>query len=292
MAELHIYSVNDVRHDSEISASYSEKTSEEIVPFLKWAGGKRWLASHMRNLIGKIDGRYIEPFVGGGAVFFAIKPARALLSDTNKELVNTYRAIKNQRHAVERYLAAHQESHCKEHYYRVRQSSPPTPASRAAKFIYLNRTCWNGLYRVNLSGQFNVPIGTKTSVVMESDDFDAVSRALKGAEIRHADFEDSLNQAGMGDVVFCDPPYTVRHKHNGFVKYNENLFSWADQIRLRNALMSASARGVRTFTTNADHQSIRDLYCSGFEILEFKRYSSIGGAQAVRGDYPELLMVG
>ncbi|WP_236580513.1 DNA adenine methylase [Rubrivivax sp. A210] len=263
-----------------------------IVPFLKWAGGKRWLASHMRSVIGAIRGRYIEPFVGSGAVFFAVQPSSALLSDSNRELIYTYRAIKSQWRAVGRHLAGHHALHCKEHYYSVRRSTPSTFAARAAKFIYLNRTCWNGLYRVNLNGQFNVPIGTKTAVIMDSDDFGAIAAILSNAEIIHADYEYSISQAVAGDVVFCDPPYTVRHKHNGFIKYNEDLFSWADQVRLRNLLLMARNRGVRVFVTNADHQSIRELYSAQFDIHEFERFSSIGGARAIRGSYPELLIVG
>ena len=174
----------------------------------------------------------------------------------------------------------------------MRDAIPETFAKRAARFIYLNRTCWNGLYRVNLDGRFNVPIGTKSAVLMESDDFESVSEALRRADISHADFQISVSQAKAGDVVFCDPPYTVRHNQNGFVKYNEDLFSWADQIRLRDVLRTARDRGARVFITNADHESIRELYGQDFDIQEFERYSSIGGAKAVRGNYSELLISG
>lgn len=263
-----------------------------IVPFLKWAGGKRWLASHLRDLIGEVEGKYIEPFLGSAAVFFTLQPQSAVLSDCNRELVYAYRALQTQRKAVERHLAEHQEQHSKAHYYKVREAIPETFAKRAARFIYLNRTCWNGLYRVNLDGRFNVPIGTKSAVLMESDDFESVSEALRRADISHADFQISVSRAKAGDVVFCDPPYTVRHNQNGFVKYNEDLFSWADQIRLRDALRAARDRGARVFITNADHESIRELYEQDFDIKEFERYSSIGGAKAVRGNYSELLISG
>lgn len=263
-----------------------------IIPFLKWAGGKRWLASHLRDLIGTVEGSYIEPFLGSAAVFFTLQPQSAVLSDCNRELVGTYRALQTQHKAVERHLAEHHELHSKAHYYEVRSVIPETFAKRAARFIYLNRTCWNGLYRVNLDGQFNVPIGTKSAVLMESDDFECVSEALRRAEISHGDFQISVSRAKSGDVVFCDPPYTVRHNHNGFVKYNEDLFSWADQIRLRDVLRVARDRGARVFITNADHESIRELYRDDFKIQEFERYSSIGGANAVRGNYSELLITG
>lgn len=261
-----------------------------LLPFLKWAGGKRWLSTHLREVIGEVEGTYIEPFLGSAAVFFAVQPQRAVLSDRNRELVGTYRALKIQRKAVEKYLAEHQLMHSKDHYYKMRDTVPATFAQKAARFIYLNRTCWNGLYRVNLDGQFNVPIGTKSTVLMESDDFASVSRVLRRAEIRHADFQTSVSKAQVGDVVFCDPPYTVRHKHNGFVKYNEHLFSWADQIRLRDSMRIARDRGARVFITNADHESIRELYERDFKIEELERYSSIGGAKAIRGSYSELLI--
>lgn len=273
-------------------AAIDANSQQIILPFLKWAGGKRWLASHMRELIGDVDGRYIEPFLGSAAVFFALQPRKAILSDRNRELVGTYRALQTQSAAVERHLATHQQLHSKSHYYSVRDAIPQTFARKAARFIYLNRTCWNGLYRVNLDGRFNVPIGTKTTVLMESDDFGRVSDILRCAEINHADFEQSVSQAKRGDVVFCDPPYTVRHNHNGFVKYNEELFSWTDQIRLRDSLRIARDRGARVFITNADHESIRELYGQDFDIKEFERYSSIGGAKAKRGNYSELLIMG
>lgn len=284
------------KDDSVINAT--RLTAEEddsapiIVPFLKWAGGKRWIARRLRELIGEVKGTYIEPFLGSGAVFFAVQPAVAVLADRNRELISTYRALQTQRCAVERYLSEHQALHDKDHYYRVRDTIPTTFAKRAARVIYLNRTCWNGLYRVNLDGRFNVPIGTKNTVLMDTDDFQAVSNALQAATITHSDFADVVAEAGLGDVVFCDPPYTVRHNHNGFVKYNEELFSWSDQVRLRDALRIARDRGARVFITNANHESIRELYQSDFDIREFERYSSIGGTNAVRGNYSELLITG
>lgn len=292
-SRFEIFSARTKAPDAASSSAVADASEPQIiVPFLKWAGGKRWLASHLRGLIGEVEGIYIEPFLGSAAVFFTLRPQSAVLSDCNRELVRAYRALKTQRKAVERYLAEHQELHSQEHYYKVREVIPETFAKRAARFIYLNRTCWNGLYRVNLDGRFNVPIGTKSAVLMESDDFESVSKALRLAEISHADFQVSVSRAKKGDVVFCDPPYTVRHNHNGFVKYNEDLFSWADQIRLRDTLRAARDRGARVFVTNADHESIRELYQQDFDIKEFERYSSIGGAKAVRGTYSELLISG
>ena len=138
-------------------------------PFLKWAGGKRWFVTNHSDLLPQSFNRYIEPFLGSGAVFFHLQPQNALLGDSNKELVDTYRAIKSEWKLVYRYLRAHHTKHSKEYYYQIRKSRPISSASKAARFIYLNRTCWNGLYRVNLSGVFNVPIGTKSTVVFADD---------------------------------------------------------------------------------------------------------------------------
>ena len=270
----------------------SRAETEAVLPFLKWAGGKRWLAKALKDIIGPIEGRYIEPFLGSAAIFFSIKPDIALLSDCNSELVATYRALQIQHAAVERHLIEHQKLHCKDYYYHVRENIPAGFAEKAARFIYLNRTCWNGLYRVNLRGEFNVPIGTKTTVVLDSDNFSETASTLQSATLKVSDFEHAISIAGSGDVVFCDPPYTVRHKNNGFVKYNEDLFTWSDQIRLRDVLLQARERGARIYVTNADHSSVRDLYSRDFSLTEYERYSPIGGAKAIRGKYSELLISG
>jgi DNA adenine methylase len=263
-----------------------------VVPFLKWAGGKRWLARDLKSRIGAIAGTYIEPFLGSAAVYFAVLPDRALLSDCNRDLVRTYRALQLQYKAVLRHLVRHQTQHSTKFYYEMRDQRPRTLATQAARFIYLNRTCWNGLYRVNTHGEFNVPIGTKDTVLMANDDFARTHDVLKNAQISCCDFEYSIDQAGAGDVLFCDPPYTVRHKFNGFVKYNETLFSWADQVRLRDSLLRAKDRGARVFVTNADHASIHELYSRRFSIQSTSRFSPIGGLKAVRGEFSELLITG
>lgn len=263
-----------------------------ILPFLKWAGGKRWLSKDLKELIGDTPGRYFEPFAGGAAVFFALRPEQAFLSDSNAELINAYSAVKFDWRRLHLLLQDHQAKHSKEHYYSVRGSVPRGRYERAARFIYLNRTCWNGLYRVNQRGEFNVPKGTKTAVLLETDDFHSISVALKNAELRTADFEEQIQKAKDGDTIFADPPYTVKHKFNGFVKYNEHIFAWKDQVRLANALIDAKRRGVRVFSTNADHESIRGLYAQHFRITEVSRFSSIAGNGTARGQYPELIISG
>ena len=187
-------------------------------PFLKWAGGKRWLAPRISNAVKYIGGRYIEPFLGSGAIFFALRPANALLSDANEELINAYIAIRDDPQKVYSLLKTHQRRHCVTYFYQIREYQPREKYHRAARFIYLNRTCWNGLYRVNLEGTFNVPIGTKSNVLMTSDDWPAVSKLLSSVEITSHDFEAAIDTAAQGDLVFADPPYTVKHNLNGFIK--------------------------------------------------------------------------
>lgn len=262
-------------------------------PFLKWPGGKRWFVSAHFDLLPKEFGRYFEPFLGSGAVYFQLKPTRATLGDLNPELIAVYRSIKQDWAAVESLLRTHQRAHCKRYYYEVRQSRPTDRTERAARLIYLNRTCFNGIYRVNRSGAFNVPIGTKQAVMLDSDDFEAAAKLLAKARIEQADFAKLISQAGRGDFVFADPPYTVRHNNNAFVKYNETLFSWDDQERLARALTSAKKRGVKIVATNANHASLRKLYeGSGFRFRTVSRYSSISASAESRKQYDELVILG
>ncbi|WP_218157120.1 Dam family site-specific DNA-(adenine-N6)-methyltransferase [Burkholderia sp. WP9] len=260
--------------------------------FLKWPGGKRWFVEkHSDFLPIAIPGRYIEPFLGGGSVFFALRPKTSLLADACPDLVYAYRGIRNQLTEVLSILRHHAASHDANYYYYVREQEPVRVAERAARFIYLNRTCFNGIYRVNKRGKFNVPMGSRVSVFREEDTFRLWSAALKAAELRLADFAEVIDEAVAGDFVFADPPYTVRHNNNGFIKYNEVLFSWHDQLRLHECLVKAKARGVDVLSTNANHESVRALYKSGFTQTVVSRYSSIAGSAAHREKFEELVIV-
>lgn len=257
-------------------------------PFLKWAGGKRWLAASHSLLLPEAFNRYYEPFLGGAAIFFSLQPNSAVLADINKELIDCYVALRDDWAAVEEHLKIHQISHSHEYYYQVRAAKPRSHAKRAARFIYLNRTCWNGLYRVNLKGQFNVPKGTKTNVLLGTDNFQSVSRLLQNVELLNADFEVSLSKAKKGDFIFVDPPYTVKHNFNGFVKYNETMFRWEDQLRLSECLIEASKRGCLILLTNANHPSVVELYKHDFELIPLTRPSVIAASSSKRGMYEEL----
>lgn len=263
--------------------------SPSQVPLLKWAGGKRWLTSRIGALSPAKGGTYFEPFAGSAAMFFYSEPKKAVLSDKNEELIECYQAIKDEPGKVADALKVHARLHSDDYYYQVRAMKCRTPHGKAARFIYLNRTCWNGLYRVNLRGEFNVPRGTKNEVLLATDDFEKISAALARAELVCSDFEVQIDRAKKGDLIFADPPYTVRHNLNGFVKYNEILFSWNDQVRLCGALARAKKRGVDVFVTNADHESVRELY-KEFDINDITRYSAISGISDSRGNFSELII--
>jgi len=170
--------------------------------------------------------------LGGGSVFFHLKPEKAILADCIHELITVYAAVKLRHKRLEALLKEHQKQHGTDHYYLVRDNVPPDRVARAARTLYLNRTCFNGMYRVNLNGQFNVPKGTKTAVVLDTDNFAGAARLLRRATLRVSDFEPIIDQAEAGDFVFADPPYITGHNNNGFVRYNDKLFKWEDQDRL------------------------------------------------------------
>lgn len=261
-----------------------------IEPFLKWPGGKRWLTSRHLNLFPRTYGKYIEPFLGGGAVFFALSPEEAFLSDTNAELVNTYNRIKNDRLMVEKSLAKFHTKHDAEFYYQVRDKNPTDPIARAVRFLYLNRTCFNGIYRVNKDGAFNVPIGTKDAVSFEDGYLEKVAGALKNARVRTQDFAKAIGKANKNDFVFIDPPYTVMHNNNGFVKYNARLFSWTDQARLAEAIKAASKRGALIMMSNAAHTSVKALYDGFGTHHTLTRSSVLAGEPSHRRNATELLV--
>ena len=264
--------------------------SEGLAPFLKWPGGKRWLVPELRRRVGKVEGRYYEPFLGGAAAFFGLLPKHAVLADVNRELIELYRTIRDSPAQLLERLEVHQSKHNKTHYYATRAAEPSEILDRAARVLYLNRTCFNGIWRVNRRGEFNVPMGSKSTVVFEDESFCCVAQTLKHAELLVSDFEDTISTAGDGDVVYADPPYTVAHNFNGFIKYNDEIFSWEDQVRLRDALKQAAARGATVLVSNANHDSIRELYADCGRVKVVPRYSVIAGAANKRLLTSELLI--
>lgn len=231
-------------------------------PFLKWPGGKRWAASKIAALVKTyLSRKYYEPFLGGAAVFFHLRPEQASLGDINADLVNVYRVVRDRPDEVQ--SALRQLSVSKRRYDSFRSSKPRSHLDRAVRFLYLNRTCFGGIYRLNKSGLFNVPYGggqRTPRILWKTDLLANASTALGDAELLTEDFGVALKRAGKGDVVYCDPAYTVAHDNNAFVRYNESNFSWEDQIRLAKLAQNAVARGAVVIVSNAHHKSIRSLY--------------------------------
>ncbi len=224
-------------------------------------------------------------------MFFHLAPSSAILADLNSKLIATYQAIKSNWRSVELLLREYQNKHSAEFYYEERKRPVGSVAEQAAQFLYFNRTCFNGLYRENLKGQFNVPIGSKKNVVMEDDDFAEASRLLRSAKLQVADFAKTISQARAGDLVFVDPPYTVTRSNGSFLKYNQKIFSWQDQERLKTAISAALNRGAKVVMTNADHDCIRELYAEFREPKVLHRKSVMAGSSSHRGRFSELLYV-
>jgi DNA adenine methylase len=263
-------------------------------PFLKWPGGKRWAAKKIATIIDKWlhhEGTYFEPFVGSGAVFFALQPKHAVLSDINGELINTYKTVRD--YPAQIISGLRRLSVNKTTYYKIRDSRPRTAVTRAIKFLYLNRTAFAGMYRLNREGKFNVPFNggdRDTSFLYNTSILHVASSSLRNVGIQTADFEIAMRQASVGDVIYCDPTYTVAHSNNGFVRYNENNFSWLDQQRLLNAAKQAINRGATVIISNAFHLSIHRLYAN-WERITLKRVSTICPDSNYRKDVKESLFI-
>ena len=258
-----------------------------IKPFLRWAGGKQWLSSRLAPLISEGIGTYYEPFLGGGSLYFAALPFDAVLSDLNPRLVETYEALRDEPQNIINILG--QWPNEKDTYYKVRSSNFLDCPLRVAQFIYLNRTCWNGLHRVNRQGNFNVPYGNHSRVVFDADHLLEISKALKDAELKCSDFEKALAGAKKGDFVYLDPPYTALHEHNGFRQYNDILFSWEDQQRLGDLAVTLAEKGCTVIVSNANHESIVRLY-PGFSHIQLSRHSIIAANSKYRRLTTELLI--
>jgi DNA adenine methylase len=264
----------------------NDKSSKVIKPFLRWAGGKTWLLPRLDQFIPDKFSNYYEPFLGGGAVFFYLKQLgklknRIVLSDTNRELIDCYIQVRDNVTEIIEQLKYYKNE--KDFYYFMRNSNSQSGSKKAAKFIYLNRTSFNGIYRVNLKGKYNVPYGFKTySTLFDFDNLRGASNCLPDAEIVHNDFQTCLNGIEKGDLAFLDPPYTVAHGNNGFIKYNQKIFAWEDQIRLAEIIKMIDKKGVHYVLTNVSHPTIEDLFGSLGTKVEFNRYSVIGGKKAKR----------
>lgn len=256
-------------------------------PFLKWPGGKRALLPEIRQLMPKNFRRYIEPFVGGGALFFDTCPENAVLADHNEDLVKCYVAVRDNVDAVIDHLNS--MNNTAEEYYRIRKANPGDLAERAARLIYLATLSFNGIYRVNLRGEFNVPYGYKVHLnPCNKDALIAASSALANATVISGDFDETVKDAAEKDFIYLDPPYTVAHTNNGFIKYNAHIFSWEDQIRLASTAKRLADKGCYVMVSNANYPDIIELY-KDFEAHTVYRPSRIAASSDYRGRVSECL---
>ena len=230
-------------------------------PFLKWVGGKRQLLGAIGEHIPATYGTYYEPFLGGGAVFFHAKPRRAVLSDSNVRLIRTYLGVKNDVEGVIDRLRAYRYERAFYLRMREREIDHESDADVAAWFIFLNRTGFNGLYRVNSKNRFNVPFGRYVNpVICDADNLRACSKALAHADIRVDDFESVLGRAVKGDFVYFDPPYVPLSATSSFTSYTSNGFDVGAQQRLRDLLAALKKKGVRVLLSNSAAPLVRELY--------------------------------
>jgi DNA adenine methylase len=234
---------------------------------VKWAGGKGSLISEIAARIprGRSFERYLEPFVGAGALFFWVRRSfpglDCLIADSNEELVSAYRAIRDDVERVVAKLETHQMLHSTEHYYAVRRAAPREPAERAARFIYLNRTCYNGLYRVNRRGAFNVPIGRYDSPrIVDRENLLAVATALQGVAIEACDFERATESSDGRDLVYLDPPYDPPSETSAFTSYTPRGFGKDEQRRLARVFEKLCRRGAFAILSNSSSGFVRELY--------------------------------
>ena len=262
----------------------------QITSFIRWAGGKSWLVPFVKELIDGLEyNNYHEPFMGGASVFFSIDaPGRSFLSDLNKELVYTFCAVRDNPLRLNNYLR--EFSPDEESYYAIRGTNPIGKYQRAARFIYLNTYSYNGLYRENKRGEYNVPYGHNESATINYDRIMAASEKLRNADILCRDFKSAEENIHEGDLVFLDPPYTVSKKSNEmFNKYNSKLFSLEDQERLGEMIDFINDRGAFYILTNAAHDTIFEIFHDRGRLIQRERNSLIGGREAFRGKVKEYI---
>lgn len=267
-------------------------------PVLKWAGGKRQLLPSILPLIPADHGLYVEPFLGGGAVLLGLQPEHAVINDFNAELVNVYTVVRDDPEGLLTLLREHAANNSSEYYYRVRgldrlPSYPTlTPTQRAARIIYLNRTCFNGLYRVNSRGEYNAPYGRyKHPRIVDEQGIRALHEYLSTRDItiRSGDYADTLRNLPSGSFVYLDPPYAPVSSTNGFTGYTSDGFNSAEQERLHAECVRLRENNIRFLQSNSDCEYIRELY-DGFTIRTISARRSINSDPSKRGTITELLI--
>jgi len=278
-------------------------------PFLKWAGGKSQLLPQYIPYFPQQFETYYEPFLGGGAVFFHLQPPQTVLSDINSELVNVYRCVRDNVEQLISHLAEHQQQHSRDYYYQIRSgtntgnldrcsnkpdtefTAPEVLVKKAARLIYLNKTCFNGLYRENSKGEFNVPIGKyQNPRICNPDILRSASIALQTSQIEVSPFETVAKRAKTSqDFVYFDPPYYPLSPTSSFTAYSRYAFNQQDQVRLRDTFTELAERGVKVMLSNSDCLFIRELY-QAFNIYKISASRAINSAAERRGKIAEVLI--
>ncbi|MHA1813175.1 MAG: DNA adenine methylase [Candidatus Thorarchaeota archaeon] len=263
-------------------------------PIVKWAGGKGQLLEKLWDNCPPRFNSYYEPFVGGGALFFHLRErgvlGRTILADANKELIALYIAVRDRIEEIIRELSSGRYVYDEKVYYEIRDWEPTEPVQRAARFIYLNRTCYNGLYRVNAEGKFNVPFGRyRNPRILDERNLRAASKAFQDVEFRIGDFEETVWDASAGDFIYFDPPYAPLSKTADFTAYTEAGFSFDEQKRLARVFRELDERGCYVLESNSATEEIRELY-EGYRIVEVRAKRAISSDAKTRGPVTELLI--
>jgi DNA adenine methylase len=286
-----------MRHSAAVQVrGESEESWVDASPFLKWAGGKWAIAERIRSLL-PADVRervYREPFLGGGAMFFYLQPARSVLSDAVKPLIETYKSVQKHVgpliHRLEKLRVAHSD----EHFYAIRERFNKDRSAevldRAAWLIYLNKTCFNGLFRTNKSGEFNVPVGRFTNPrIVDPERLRVSSGLLSRAKIKHATFDHLVDEAEPDDMIYLDPPYDPISKTSSFAGYAEGGFGREDQERLAETFRLLDERGCILALSNSDTELVRRLY-AGYDFSPIIAPRAISSKATTRGEVSELLV--
>ena len=271
-----------------------EKLEKETYPLVKWVGGKRQLMFELLKNMPKSYNRYFEPFIGGGALFFELQPENAYISDMNDELINLYSVVRDNVYELISDLNKHEVS--KGYFLEIRNLDRTTEyknlsnVQRASRFIYLNRTCFNGLYRVNSQGQFNVPFGNyKNPRIVDENNLLNCSELLKNTEIKCADFSEILTKVKKGDFVYFDPPYVPLNETSSFTSYTKDGFDMDMQFKLREVCDELDSMGVMFMLSNSDTKFVNELY-SNYEIKKVFVSRVVNANAEGRGKITEVLV--
>jgi DNA adenine methylase len=267
-------------------------TIDSAAPFLKWAGGKKQLLKQYQDYFPPREriGRYYEPFIGGAAVFLYLQPANAAVSDINHKLIDVYRVVRDDVESLSKALKVHRNT--KAYYYRMRDKNPArmSPVAQAARLIYLNKTCYNGLYRENSSGAFNVPFGRyKNPTICDEERLRTAACVLRDVELKAVDFEEAVAPARAGDFIYFDPPYVPLNATSSFTSYSKYGFAHADQLRLAETFRMLDRRGCDVMLSNSSAPIVRDLYAS-YQMVKIEARRSINSKADGRGPVIELLI--